>query len=473
MLEALGISKYVISASLLLTTVGAWYYCFARQRHNKALCEDDGGGGSQTSTTADTDTDNNERTPLVSRRTQKVIAKFERRLEQSQSQNANNNTTSAGGKQHGISNTDSTRCAVCRKTILSSTAKKNSVDEDTIITYQKMTMHGTCFSCRDCGKSLIQYTLGVASSNDDKENKSIYLSKSNGKVKLHCATCHEDQSTSDVYATQAGSRKVVEESEHGDVQQVMEDIGDDLEQAVYFQTPKCATCGDNLTTRHKQQQQAKGAKKFVVMGRTVYHPNCYETGRPPSHWPAPAVKLPPSFCAKYLPRQIILKLVEDGITMTTLYFCWKNREAHAVQLRQQDAAIVTVPWVLDETAPANPNYQRRTENDHSATRKQKPAAKQITIPSDVSTIVLELVSGVEVAPRVPQMPEPARIDSLGGDDNENNQYFHARLVYLHFGLEYSLTLQVSVAASGENGSQYVGNLVRAQLSVTIQDWQHQ
>lgn len=470
MSEALGISKYAISAALLLATLGAWYYCFGRQRQSKELYDDDDDDScSQTLEAADED--NNERSPLVSKRTQKVIAQFEKRLQQSESQKAKHDA-SPGSKQHGVSkNAENKRCAVCRKTILSSTLKDYG---ETIITYREMKMHGTCFSCRDCGKSLIQNSLGGASSNNGKENKSIYLSKSNGKVKLHCATCLEDQSTSDFYATQAGSRKVVEESEHGDVQQVMEDIGDDLEQAVYFQTPKCATCGDNLTTRHKQQQQqSKGAKKFVVMGRTVYHPYCYETGRPPSHWPAPAVKLPPSFCAKYLPRQIILKLVENGITMTTLYFCWENREAHAVQLRRQDDAIVTVPWVLDETAPANPNYQRRPDNNHSSARKQKPAAKEITIPKQVSTIELELVSGVEVAPRVPQMPEPARIDSLGDDNTENNLHLHARLVYLHFGLEYSLTLQVPVAALGENGSQCIGNLVGAKLSVTIQDLQHQ
>ena len=316
------------------------------------------------------------------------------------------------------------RCPVCRRKLM----------KDDVVTFQQLSIHKECFVCRGCGDDLGQ---------KEKEGQNYAcMTATNGKVKFTCATCRTmPLKPTDSFASIAGERTVIGESEYGNVDKVVGEIGDDLEQAVYFMTPRCATCGGDLNQTYKKES-------VKVIGRTVYHPHCFEEGRPHPDLTKPCVKLPPSFCAKYLPPQIILKLSTDKETLTTLYFCWKNRVEHAMKLRKEDARVVVVPFVLDGDAPANPNHQP------SNTKRKQP--KIHMAQPHFSTVKVELVSGVQVGPRKPIMPKPAWIDSLS---------FHAHLTYLHFGLEYYLELTIPLKTDA------MLHLTNATLSVTIQDWQ--
>eukprot|EP00977_Amphora_coffeiformis_P009779 scaffold2251_cov178-Amphora_coffeaeformis.AAC.3 len=334
--------------------------------------------------------------------------------------------------KHQVEKVSVNRCPACRKKL---------EDGDVLITCQNWSVHVRCFICRECGDDLSRKP-SLEEEEEEEEEKDVHMSKSNGKIKFTCATCHDvSMKLSDSFASIAGERIVIDESEYGNVDKVVGEIGDDLEQAVYFMTPRCATCGGDLNQTYKKE----GVK---VIGRTVYHPYCFDNGRPAPELAEPSVKLPPSFCAKYLPPQIILKLSTAKETLTTLYFCWKNRVEQANKLREEDSSVVVVTFVLDEEAPANPNHQ-------SSNSKRKQPKAYIVQP-DLSTAKVELVSGVQVGPRNPIMPKPAWIES---------QSFRTQLTYLHFGLEYCLELIIP------SESDALLNLSTATLSIKIQDWQ--
>jgi hypothetical protein len=286
----------------------------------------------------------------------------------------------------------------------------------------------------------------------------------------------------------------------------------------------------------------------------VYHTRCFETGRPSSFISAKNAyactpKLPPSFCAKYLPLQIIIKLVlhqdsslplpsslpltkrtikrkkinENAVALTTLYFVWKERETRAEQLRKEtkDAPMVQVPFSLDEQAPANPNYIPQNgfyKKQKNSEQRRKPLQ---VLKHKLRDVQMELVTpgGEEVAPRCPVMPEPVSIinninnncSSLRVSDDDcmkageevlqqdtptpitrmttsvittSESFLCAKLEYLKFGLQYTLTLNIPCSAcnDGSGGSdgqqleqeqaekeQLKLELEVASLTVTIED----
>ena len=130
-----------------------------------------------------------------------------------------------------------------------------------------------------------------------------------------------------------------------------------------------------------------------------------------------------------------------------------------MQIRQLDAPVVEIPWTLDETAPANPNYTGGGGSPKTTTMLPMAAL------SDVSNLQLELVPGMAVPPRMPRMPEPTRIVSI-----THSSVLLARLVYLHFGLEYTLSLRVPSHIYNQ-GDCLTFDFAKAQLSITIRDWQ--
>jgi len=289
----------------------------------------------------------------------------------------------------------------------------------------------------------------------------------------------------------AGQRIEIQSHEQVDTKAVKKEIGDDLEMAVYFMTKRCAVCG-GTDFNHNGKYMDEGnthPKRRLLFGSTLYHALCFETGLPSPQGLAKVIaediKLPPSFCAKYLPQQIILKLVtpaapeggvpkkkikrkeaylsqkewdDSRVTLTTLYFVWKDRERQAAQLReeQKDASTVMVPFALDENAPANPNYKLLQEeedadattetvavvsddedannnnnfklnsNNNSKGKKRKRKLVQVpyqennnTAVSDATATLKDLLQmelltpgGVEMAPRCPRMPEPVSLSSM-------------------------------------------------------------
>jgi hypothetical protein len=338
-------------------------------------------------------------------------------------------------KSNDQSAASSTRCSACRRVVNNSHAT---------IFFNQLILHQACLTCRDCGCELL----------DCLADASIDTFWSNGKLRFTCAPCRINQASGlhDSYASIAGERVVVSQSEHGDVDGVLGEIGDDLEQAVYFMTPRCATCGGDLN------QTYGSAEGIRVIGRTVYHNHCFVTGVPPKHLPPPTVKLPPSFCAKYLSQQIILKLTCHGKTLTTLYFCWPDRVKTAEHLRENDDEVVIVSFVLDASAPANPNYQRIQKTEK---KNFKSPAKHIAVPACIQDLTIELVPGDQVPPRNPWMAEYAYISH----DANSKAKMIASLYYLHFGLEYCLTLSIPIEGDA------VLSVVDASLSVRIRDWQ--
>lgn len=371
----------------------------------------------------ETPSEDHEKSPLVNKsnkKTRAVIAKFEE-LEKRNFKKA----------KVAVARRVVERCPVCRKQL-----------QDQHVQFQNLGLHKRCFRCRVCKCDL------------NLKDSTIQTIQANGKVSFQCGSCqHLTDKAAQHVSKVAGERVVVQEHEQGDHKKVLADIGDDLEQAVYFMTPRCAVCGEPVDTKKNE---------WTLEGRTLYHKTCHETGRPNS--PSKSIKLPPSFCAKYLPQQIILKLSSsNGTTLTNLYFVWKDRDEEAILLRKEDSKVVVVPFVLDDQAPANPNYAPPSSGNKLAQinplvqKKSTPKNTQVPLPSDPGRIQLELVKGVDVGPRCPVMPESAKVDE---------GTLITTLAYLYFGLTYRLSLQIEVLASeGES----LLKLQEARLTVTIQD----
>lgn len=351
---------------------------------------------------------------------------------------------SADKKQQPVKD-DVVRCPACRRKIVDPSS--NCVKHEGLLVHEK------CFVCRTCGKYLCSHPPTAA----------ILKPMILGKVAFTCSDCcsiAESGLTGRAEFTSriAGERIVVKEVEHGNISKVVDKIGDDLEQAVYFMTPRCATCGGDLRQPH--------LGKIKTVGKTCYHKHCYETGRPRCDFPKPSVKLPPSFCAKYLPQQMIVKLSpsQDERSSKSLYFCWKNRENHAVELRQANLDVVIVPFVLDEKARANANYyppKTNTMRDNGQAKIRKQPPSHTPVPPDLADVRLDLVAGSQVGPREPVMPKPASI--IRSLTLANHLVLDAQLTYCHLGLEYCLGLQVPLT------TQRTLDLPRATLSVKIED----
>ena len=488
---------------------------------------------------------NNERKPLLSdgkgkRQVSNVIAKFE-------SQEAANKKASSKGKEpvSQVKGNSSSglglfsrakkkkvvpldtrpektkpvdRCQVCRKTFSSKAAD--------IVHFQDQKVHLSCFLCCDCQINLQHH-----------EHKTVQQYSANVRVKFQCRNCCEQFNGKPQQHSHESAVKhklgpvVIEDHEQGDTKETLEKIGDDLTEAVFFMHPKCCVCGGDFYNKTMARE---------TKGNWRYHQECWDSGVPTMLDEMKAcTKLLPAASAKYLPEQLIVQLYcpleittattstntykkkgIDSKILTTLYFVWENKEAHAKELSKvhKKDPMVAVPYILDDQAPANPNFvpQVHTATVQQSKRQrqaQSTTAKTLTLPANnmgVDKFQLRLLAEDEVAPRPPTMVEPVSIvnvegasvspdskgDSNRGDGDTNmtdtsegsgaqkKQFLSAKLGFLKFGLQYIVSLRIPLEedkATRDNveptdyddkvtidrGSQV--NFAKAILSVTIQE----
>ena len=409
------------------------------------------------------------------------------------------------------------RCPACRKTFSSTTAAD-------IVCFQDQKVHLSCFLCCDCQINLQHH-----------EHKTVQQYSANVRVRFQCQKCCEQFNGKQQQHSHKSAVKhklgpvVIEDQEQGDTKETLEKIGDDLTEAVFFMHPKCCVCGRDFYNKTMAQE---------TKGNWRYHQECWDNGTPTILDEMKAcTKLLPAASAKYLPEQLIVQLLclsevttaatsnngkkkkgRDSKILTTLYFVWENKEEHAKELSKahKKDPMVAVPYLLDDQAPANPNFVPQV---HTATvqqtkrqrQAQSATAKIITLPANntgVDKFQLRLLAEDEVAPRPPTMMEPVSIimegvsissdvegdrDMVDGDTNmtdmgegngeQTKRFLSAKLGFLKFGLQYIVSLRVPLVEDAapmdsveptdddkvatDKGSQV--NLVEALLSVTIQE----
>lgn len=402
------------------------------------------------------------------------------------------------------------RCPACRKTFSASSTSD-------IVHFQNQKVHLPCFSCCDCQTSLQHH-----------DAKTIQQYPANVRVRYQCQACCEKyngQQQQDYHKSAVKHKLgpvVIEDHEQGDTKETLDMIGDDLSEAVFFMHPKCCVCGGDFFNTAMAQ---------ASKGNWRYHQECWDSGAPLALDEMKArTKLLPAASAKYLPEQLILQLCgppestpspantgkkkkkDDATILTTLYFVWKSKEDHAKKLSREHKRdpMVTIPFSLDEQAPANPNFKPQAFTATvQQTKRQRQArsatAKVLTLPvnnTGVEKFHMKLLAEDEVSPRPPKMEEPVCIiqeelsvlsegeKGNGGDDKTNKdgeeglnkkRFLSAKLEFLKFGLKYVISMRIPLIEDGatgdhteptaddqiviEKGRQV--NLVEAEMSVTI------
>jgi hypothetical protein len=173
------------------------------------------------------------------------------------------------------------------------------------------TFHIGCFKCYLCQGTLKHHGAEVCFQIPDDDYSTSLI--------LLCLPCQQkslSKYSDKTEATIAGKRVEPTKQEIGDVNGVLEDIGDDLERVMMeHYVPTCTICGGNFLSYN--------SNKVVLLGPTLkYHYECWETGKPSVE--VQQRKLEPFQAVKYLPNELIVR-IKSEMSVSTLYFVWKNR----------------------------------------------------------------------------------------------------------------------------------------------------
>ncbi|CAB9515398.1 expressed unknown protein [Seminavis robusta] len=386
----------------------------------------------------DQEDDEDEDLPLDATCTQKAIsgATVFFGLFGSGSQSADTNSASQNGSSRTsfrAAPSNEPTCRVCHKKIF-------PTDEST--SCRNNTYHTGCFRCSQCNAKLKNHP--------DEEHRELPETK---EMFLQCRQCKidtEQKCKPRQLSRKAGSKIVVEDSEQGDIEQVVDAIGDDLEDALYGMIPRCATCGGDFLTY-------KG--EISIVGSLKYHNECFLTGKPVVG--TVSLTLEPLQAAKYLPESIILKLSsnESCRVISSLFFVWKDREKKLRSMRTdttQRSDHLTVTFDLDENARANPNY-KGVKNSPSKTSAPLMKCEK----GDHSDLTLELIGGDQIAPQPPRLVEPVTV--IPGYQRAS-PYLKATIGYSKYNLDHTMILTIPCNLSGN-----VLELLGATLTVIIQE----
>jgi LIM domain len=322
-------------------------------------------------------------------------------------------------------------CRICQKKIF-------PTEEST--SCRQNTFHIACFRCSMCGSKMKNHP--------DEEH--TVLPETNHML-LQCRQCkidNEQKYKPRQLSRIAGERIVVEDSEQGDIEQVVDAIGDDLEDALFAMIPRCATCGGDFLSY-------KG--EVSIVGSLKYHKECFLTGKPTEG--LVSLTLDAFQAAKYFPENVILKLssTESCRVVTTLFFVWKDKEMALKSMRGdpvQRNDRVTVSFDLDDDARANPNFKGKKSSPTKTTAPLKESEK-----GDHSDLVLSLIGGDEIAPQAPKLSKPVEIVS----GYQHAPYLDASVAYTKYGLNHSLSLTIPCNLRAD-----ALELLGATLTLTIQ-----
>eukprot|EP00980_Cylindrotheca_fusiformis_P019878 scaffold6992_cov102-Cylindrotheca_fusiformis.AAC.10 len=200
--------------------------------------------------------------------------------------------------------------------------------------------HVACFKCSLCQGHLKHHGSEFCFQipNDEFSTSLILL----------CVPCQQEslsKYTDKTEAAVAGRRIEPSNNEFGDVNGVLDDIGDDLERVMMdHYVPTCTICGGNFLSYN--------SNKVVLLGPNLkYHSECWETGKPSTE--IQQRRLEPLQAIKYLPTEIIVKIKGDA-SVSTLYLVWKNRLDDLKRMldprvEDHDNRNLTVEYSVDQT----------------------------------------------------------------------------------------------------------------------------
>ena len=332
-------------------------------------------------------------------------------------------------------------CRVCSQKIF-------PTDEST--TCRNNTYHAGCFKCTLCGAKLKnhpdeRHEVMEAGTTDNHHEYML----------LQCRRCkvdNEHKYKPRQKSRVAGEKTVLDDSEKGDIDQVVDAIGDDLEEAIYSMIPRCATCGADFL-------KYKG--EISMVGSLKYHKECFLTGRP-SATTASMLTLDPAQAAKYLPDTVIVRMTTASTNkiLTTLYFIWKDKDQALKAMRGtehgEEGIVVTLN--LDDEARANPNHKSNRNN---------PKRNQMQLPQHPGgdgdenlDLSVDLVGADQIAPQPPRLLNPVSIAS----GYQNSPSLQANIGYSKYNLQHTLLLNIPCNATCE-----VLDLLGATLTVKIQE----
>ena len=321
-------------------------------------------------------------------------------------------------------------CLVCQKKIF-------PTDESTAA--RNKTYHAGCFKCTLCKSKLKNHP--------DEEHQLVggmhYLYLQCRRCKVDNEQKYKPRQVSRV----AGEKIVVEGDEQGDIEQVVDAIGDDLEEAIYAMIPRCATCGGDFL-------HYKG--EVSIVGCLKYHQECFLTGKPSAG--TASLTMDPTQAAKYLPQDIILRLVSgSGKVLSTLFFVWNDKDEALKSMRSMERTnAISVTYHLDDDARANPNHPSNRNN----TKKTMVALPQANNGDENIDLKLDLVGGDQISPQAPLQEGAVSISS----GYQTPPTLQAKIGYSKYNLRHSLLLQTPCNATCD-----VLELLGTTLTVSIQE----
>jgi hypothetical protein len=342
-------------------------------------------------------------------------------------------------------------CAVCHKRIFPTQPKTMA---------RQNAFHTSCFKCSDCGTKLFHFP----------EESHVKIGPT---LFLHCRRCQLDSEQKykpRLVSKLAGTKTLVGDSEQGDITQVKEAIGDDLEDVMMGMTPRCATCGGDFSTYQGQGQQHDD---ISIVGALKYHKECLLMGKPSASVSVlqqqSSIMLVPVQAAKHLPETIILRISsltaaaaddDDGNNkkkkvIASLYFSWNDKEQELKSLRRekpQDTSI-RVQFHLDQNAG-------------SSKKRNLP-----TPGGDDDELCVDVIGDEMAAAPTTKMvlvENPSMIAS-------SSSLLRAKVVFTKFHLHHSLLLEIPCCCSSgpPNSQELLLELTSATLAVEIiQDTTH-
>lgn len=264
-----------------------------------------------------------------------------------------------------------------------------------------------------------------------------------------CCRCHEY--TANKYlprkkATPGGQTTTISTHEKGNIEQVKQDIGDDLEAVLDGMVPLCHICGMHFL--------GDISSEIIVIGMQKFHKECWMTGKPMVE--QSERRLTPGLAAKYTPEHLIIRMTTSSTgaktIFSTLFFILpdKNGELQKIRAGGNNNKSVSFEYLLDPKAYGNPNYDGTNSN------------RKLTLPCDESGTKAELI-GDPMGKKVKLLK--ANIVTHNEDDH---QVFCAVLQCRKFQLVHKFELKVMIVTENQSRQQkMLADLPTATLSLQI------
>ncbi|KAL3932111.1 MAG: hypothetical protein SGBAC_011005 [Bacillariaceae sp.] len=228
---------------------------------------------------------------------------------------------------------------------------------DATIAYHEKVFHGGCFKCHLCDRKFSRGMSEVAGMiNHDGDDANFCM--------LSCTKCRDDAAVKHLplrKSTPACQPISIASPEKGNIQQVKDEIGDDLESVMDGMIPRCTICGIHFLGGGESSD-------MMILGMNKYHRKCRMYGRPMVE--RCERKVLPIVAANYAPESLVVRISNTSSSsstkeiMTTLYFMLPDKAADLQRIRSAERPNenVNFEYVMDSSAYANPNYEGTKKN---------------------------------------------------------------------------------------------------------------